>query len=312
MGTHSHLLRRFAIATLLLGSGAGACCTGCYRADTSPAAQATQNEQRTMFSEGDAYERYMGRWSRLLAPSLVDFSQVHEGDAVLDVGSGTGALAFAVRDATKTARVTGIDPSPAYVAHATGKNTDPRIHFAIGDAQALGFSDAQFDRTMSLLVMNFIPDRERALQEMIRVTKPDGVVSAAVWDYGDGMQMLRIFWDEAVEFDAAAKARDEAHMPLCKKGELAAAWRQAGLHDVRETPLRATLRFSSFADYWEPFTLGQGPAGAYVMRLPKERQNELGQRLRRRLLDGQTDHPIELQASAWAVRGIKAPSDAGR
>ena len=104
-----------------------------------------------MFAEAEAYERFMGRWSRLLAPSLRDFSEVHEGDAVLDVGSGTGALAFAVRDATKTVHITGIDPSSAYIALAKGKNTDPRVQFTTGDAQALSFSDAKFDRTMSMM-----------------------------------------------------------------------------------------------------------------------------------------------------------------
>ena len=175
------------------------------------------------------------------------------------------------------------------------------MRFEVGDAQSLGFSDGTFDRTMSLLVLNFVPDRERALKEMIRVTKPGGTVSAAVWDYGDGMEMLRVFWDEATGLDAAATQRDEAHMPLCRRGELAALWRKAGLEEVQDMPLQATLRFESFNDYWEPFRLGQGPAGAYVARLPQERQLELGAALLTRL----GDRPFELRARAWAVRGRK-------
>jgi SAM-dependent methyltransferase len=256
-----------------------------------------------MFSQFDGYERFMGRWSRLLAPALVGFAGVREGDAVLDIGSGTGALAFAVRDATDQARVTGVDPSPELVADAARRNTDPRVHFEVGDSQQLRFADATFDETLSMLVMNFIPDPERALKEMVRVTRPGGVVAAAVWDYTQDMQMLRVFWDEATAFDPASEPRDEAHMPLCRSGQLATLWRQQGLENVEEVSLTVPLHFSSFDDYWAPFLLGQGPAGAYMVTLSTERQAALEQRLRKRLLGVDPDRAIDLRARAWAVKG---------
>jgi SAM-dependent methyltransferase len=256
-----------------------------------------------MFSEADAYERFMGRWSRQLAPALVEYSEVRDAGSVLDVGSGTGVLAFAVRDATTTARVVGIDLSPEYVAHASTKNADVRVRFEVGDAQALRLPDASFDRTISLLVLNFVPDPERALREMIRVTKPGGIVGSAVWDYGEGMEMLRVFWDEATVLDPSVDRRDEKHMPLCRQGELAALFRDAKLERVSETALVARLQFSSFDDYWEPFRLGQGPAGAYVAELPRERQLALRERLRTRLLGHEPDRTIEMQARPWAAKG---------
>lgn len=256
-----------------------------------------------MFFEADAYERFMGRWSSLLAPSLISLSGLHDGEAVLDVGTGTGALALAVRDATKATRIMGIDPSSAYLERARAKNTDSRVRFEVGDAQALQFPDAEFDKTLSLLVMNFIPQRERALSEMIRVTKPGGIVAAAVWDYGEGMEMLRVFWDEAIALDPTSAPRDEANMPLCKRGELAELWRRGGLSDVQEAPLTVTLHFAKFEDYWAPFQLGQGPAGAYVAQLTKDRRSELERRLRQRLLGAEPDRKIEMRGRAWAVKG---------
>ncbi len=256
-----------------------------------------------MFSQADAYDHFMGRWSRLVAPELVRFAGVLDGEAVLDVGSGTGVLSFALRDATKTGRIVGVDPSAEYVAHATRANHDARVQFQVGDAQQLKLDDASFERTMALLVMNFIPDRPRALQEMKRVTKPGGVIAAAVWDYGDGMKMLRVFWDEAIALDPAIEHADEAHMPLCKRGELAALWTAAGMDDVAESPIDITMHFASFDDYWEPFLLGQGPGGAYVAKLPRERKAALAARLRKRLIGDGPDHAFDLQARAWAVKG---------
>jgi len=259
--------------------------------------------QREIFGESAAYERFMGRWSGRLAPLLVQFAGIRDGDSVLDVGSGTGALALAIAEAMPSAHITGVDPSAAYVAHARTRAPNDRLRFEVGNGQRLRFADGTFDRVLSLLVMNFVPDPAKALREMIRVTRPGGVVAAAVWDYGDGMQMLRVFWDEAIACDSGAAARDERHMPLCKRGELSALWRAHGLEHVEGQPLTIQLSFASFEDFWSPLLGGQGPAGAYVATLTATGREALRLRLRRRLLGDAPDRAITLQARAWAVKG---------
>ncbi len=227
-----------------------------------------------MFADAKAYERFMGRWSRLMAPHLLDLTGLPDGGRFLDVGAGTGALTFALAERRPRCRVVGIDPSKEYVAYAKSKNRFPdRVTFETGDAQQLSLTDASFDASLSLLVFNFIPDPRKALREVCRVTKAGGRISAAVWDYGDGMRMLRAFWDAAVSIDPKAGQADEKHMPLCRAGELSELWRRAGLENVIELPLSITMRFQSFADYWDAFLLGQGPAGAFV-RQPHSRQAE--------------------------------------
>lgn len=260
--------------------------------------------QAGMFSGGEAYERFMGRWSRALAPLLVTFANVRDGDAVLDVGSGTGMLTAAVAAAAPSSRIVGVDVTPSYVAFARARHHDSRIRFEVGDARQLPLPDRSVDRTLSLLALNFVPDRSRALDEMIRVTRSSGVVASAVWDYGQGMEMLRIFWDEVVALDPAADARDERHMPLSRTGELGTLWREHGLLEVFEEALVIPTRFASFDDYWSPFLERQGPAGDYVARLAADEREQLRQRLRQRLVGDAHDGPIVLHARAWAVRGV--------
>jgi SAM-dependent methyltransferase len=257
-----------------------------------------------MFANAEAYERFMGRWSRLVAPLLVDFTDPPDRGRVLDVGSGTGSLAFAIAERKVRARVVGIDPSKEYVAYATSRNPFPdRASFQVGDAQQLQFPDAAFDASLSLLVFNFIPDPRKALLEVRRITKSGGRISAAVWDYGAGMRMLRTFWDAAVSIDAGVEKTDEKYMPLCHAGELSDLWRRGGLESVREQPMDITMRFKSFADYWDPFLLAQGPAGSYVGRLDREEVRALRSEVKRRLSLSVEDAPFVLPARVWSVRG---------
>jgi SAM-dependent methyltransferase len=260
--------------------------------------------QDAVFSEAQAYERFMGRWSRSLAQHFVRFAGVRDGDTVLDVGSGTGALTAAIAKTAPSSRIVGLDPSAPYVALAQSQQGNALVRFEVGDAQQMRFDDAMFDRTLSLLVVNFIPDARQALSEMKRVTKSKGTIAAAVWDYGEGMEMLRVFWDEAVALMPANAAKDERNMPLCRRGDLAALWREQGLQNVVEDALTIETRFTSFDDFWTPFLEKQGPAGAYASSLRAADREALGQRLRRRLLGDGPDKAIVMHARAWAVRGV--------
>ncbi len=237
-----------------------------------------------MFADAVAYERFMGRWSRLIAPLFVEFAQIRDGDHVLEIGSGTGSLALTIAASKPACRVVGIDPSTQYVSFAESRKTSSNVRFEPGDARKLQFAAVRFDATVSLLVLNFIPEVRRAMAEQRRVTRPGGTISAAVWDYGEGMQMLRLFWDAAVALDPSAEARDEKHMPLCRAGELAELFRTAGLVDVREERLEITSHFTSFEDYWNPFLDGQGPAGTYVATLAEGQRAALRDRLKALLL----------------------------
>jgi len=257
-----------------------------------------------MFEDAQAYERFMGRWSSILAPLLVEFAGLPDKGRVLDVGSGIGALTFSIARLRAHCQVVGLDPSKQYVGYASSKSPSPdRVRFRVGDAQKLSFPDATFENSLSLLVFNFIPDSKKALREVTRVTKPGGCVSAAVWDYGEGMRMLRVFWDAARTVDPAAQKFDESHMPLCRAGELGEFWKQGGLERVEERPLDIAMQFESFAEYWDPFLLGQGPAGTYLRNVRGDRRQALRGEVKRQLNLRAEDLPFSIPARAWAVRG---------
>jgi SAM-dependent methyltransferase len=256
-----------------------------------------------MFTNAYAYDQFMGRWGRLLAPRLVQFADIPSRGHILDAGCGIGALAFTIAKLMPACCVTGIDASEEYVSYAESHKLSRTLEFKVDDIQNIAFSDAVFDNTLSLLVLNFVPDALRAVSEMARVTKQGGKVVGAVWDYGDRMQMLRLFWDAAAVVDRKAVGLHEKHMPLCRKGELSTLWKSAGLENIHEQSLEIKMNFKSFQDYWEPFLLGQGPAGAYLgglsdndlMILREEVKKHLG------LRDERAQFP--LVGRAWAVRG---------
>ena len=201
-------------------------------------------------------------------------------------------------------QVTGIDPSDGFVSYARHKVTDPRVIFQVGDAQKLLIADASFDATVAGLVVNFIPDQEKAVSEMKRVTRAHGVVAAYVWDYAGEMQMMRHFWNAAVATDQSATSLDEGRrFPVCHPEPLAVLFCRAGLADVKTRAIDVPTIFRNFYDYWTPFLGGQAPAPGYCMSLSEDRRVALRERIRAKL-PIKSDGTIHLIARAWAVRGM--------
>lgn len=255
-----------------------------------------------MWEAGDAYERYMGRWSRPLAGAFVAWLGAGDGLRWLDVGCGTGALAAAVAARRRPAAVLGLDRSAAFVARARADAVVP-VRFAVADAQALPVRDAACDAVVSGLALNFLPAPDAAVAEAVRVVRPGGLVAAYVWDYAGGMAFLRRFWDAAVASDPAAAALDEGRrFPVCRPEPLRELWGRAGLVEVRTAPIATRTVFAGFADLWEPFLGGQGPAPGYVAALTPADRDRLRD-LFAASVPARADGTIELPARAWAVRG---------
>ena len=237
----------------------------------------------------------MGRYSVQLAPQLADLAEVQRGQRVLDVGCGPGALTAELVARIGAHAVTAVDPSASFVAATRERH--PGVDVLRAPAEELPFADATFDAALAQLVVHFMRDAVAGLREMRRVTRPGGIVAACVWDQA-GRSPLTPFWRAARERDPGAEG--EAHAAGGRSGDLSALFAQAGLRDVDETELEARVTYATFDEWWEPCTLGVGPAGTYAASLDEERRAELRERCRQLL----PDPPFTIASVAWAARGV--------
>lgn len=248
------------------------------------------------FSVGaDAYDRFMGRYSVPLASQLADFATIAVGQRALDVGCGPGALTGELVRRLGADAVSAVDPSEPFVAAAQQRHPGVRVQRAA--AEQLPFEDRTFDAALAQLVVHFMAEPVRGLREMTRVTREDGVVAACVWDHAGGRGPLGAFWQAARELDPDAE--DESELAGTREGHLAELFRAAGLHGVEEGVLSVDVQHPSFEEWWQPFTLGVGPAGSYAAGLEAGRQAQLRDRCRELLPAA----PFVVTARAWAARG---------
>jgi SAM-dependent methyltransferase len=256
----------------------------------------------SVWNQGNPYERYVGRWSRPVAAQFLRWLAMPPSLRWLDVGCGTGALATAIVDSAEPKEVFAVDPSEGFLSLAR-QGLHDEATLRLGSAAQLPLTDSSVDIAVSGLVLNFIPDLDAGLAEMKRVVGPGGTIAGYVWDYAEGMELMRAFWDAAVSLRPEAQPLDEGvRFPLCEPSALRAAFESAGLADVEVAPLTIETPFRDFDDYWSPFLGGQGPAPAYACSLDEASRDALRERLRERLA-AEADGTIALHARAWAVRG---------
>jgi len=269
-----------------------------------PTQRTTNTHPSDVWAQGAGYERYVGRWSRLIADEFLKWIAIPHGQVWLDLGCGTGALSQRILERHAPAHLVGIDSSDGFVSHARAQITDQRAEFRVGDARSLPVSDRAFDAAVSGLVLNFVPDQPKAVAEMRRATRPGGKIAVYVWDYAGDMQLIRRFWDAAIALNPAARDFDEGiRFPVCRPEPLRALFASAGLRDVATNAIDVPMAFENFDDYWSPFLDGQGPAPGYCMSLPEEDRIALREHLRTSLPTNR-DGKIRLIARAWAVQGV--------
>ncbi|PVE25892.1 SAM-dependent methyltransferase [Microvirga sp. KLBC 81] len=257
------------------------------------------------WASADLYEPYVGRWSRLVAREFLAWLNAPSGLDWLDVGCGTGALTEAIAEQCAPSRLAGIDPSEGFLNFARERLRDTAVELRQADAQDLPFTASEFDRIVSGLMLNFVPEKERAAAEMQRVARSGGEVALYVWDYTGGMEMMRRFWDAAADLNPDARELQENwHAAFCQPEPLYRLLEKVGLSHIEVRAIDVPTIFRDFNDYWTPFLGGQSPAPVYCMSLTEEDRSALRERLRESL-PTQPDGSIHLTARAWAVRGRK-------
>jgi SAM-dependent methyltransferase len=257
------------------------------------------------WSSGDAYERYVGRWSRIVAREFIRWLAVPENKQWLDVGCGTGALSQIIFESQKPKSIKGIDRSEDHVKTARRNLNHPNAEFETGDAQSLSIESDSVDVAVSGLVLNFVPQPERMVAEMKRVVRKNGIVALYVWDYAAKMQLMRHFWNAAAALDPAARELDEGtRFPICDPNGLLHLFQEAGLTHSEARGIEIAMHFKDFDDFWAPFLGGQGPGPGYVMSLSEERRAQLRERIYNSLPFA-VDGSIPLVARAWAIKGFK-------
>lgn len=251
----------------------------------------------SFFSDADAYENFMGRYSRVLAPEFARAAGIEAGQEVLEVGCGTGALTAVLVGIVGPEHVTAVDPTGSFVEHC--RESVPGADVRLGPAEALPFEDASFDRSLAQLVFHFVSDPAASVAEMRRVTRPGGKVAACVWDMTGGMTMIKSYWEAARAADPAAPAETERFGG--RRGQLARLWHGVGLRDVEDSQLEVSTRYGDFDELWESFRRGEGPIGAHAAGLEGDRLEAVRDAFHRRI--GSPEGPFELSARAWCAVG---------
>ena len=260
---------------------------------------------QSVWAGGSAYEPYVGRWSRLVARKFLDWLDIPPLSHWLDVGCGTGALTETILNVGRPKAIMGVDPSEGYLNVAREQITDQRAKFELGDARKLPVEAEAYDAVVSGLVLNFIPDINTGVGAMVRAARQGGKVAAYVWDYSGKMELMRYFWDAAIELNPENQEMDEGvRFPICRPDALSKLFQDAGLKDIAVEPLDVPTPFLNFDDYWSPFLGGQFPAPDYAMSLSEEDRDQLRGHIRK-TLPIKSDGSIELIARAWAVQGVR-------